>query len=239
MEWTSVKFSDYLICDSEGITNYVKENYHYKKKIFTIEYGAYINSFLNINNSQTKDVLSEYGLEKNSYHLVVSRLEPENNVDMIIDGYQQSSVLFPLVIVGNLNSTAYVETLTKNESKKIIFLGGIYNKDTLSILRANALSYLHGHSVGGTNPSLLEAMGSENLCFCHDNIFNKKTVGQNGLYFKNTEELNSIFLDVEESKNIQQFTQMKNGVLQSIKEYYNWEVISKKYLQAFQDILKR
>lgn len=238
MEWFSVKCSDYLVCDSEGITNYVKENYNYKKKIYTIEYGAYINSFISVNNTQVEGVLRQYGLQKDSYHLVVSRLEPENNVDIIIDGYQKSTVTFPLVIVGNLTSTPYVETLIKNESKKIIFLSGIYDKDSLSIVRANALSYLHGHSVGGTNPSLLEAMGSENLCICHDNIFNRKTVGENGLYFKDAEELAVIFSEVEDTKNSQKFRQMKNSVLASIKEYYNWDVISKKYLQTFQDILK-
>jgi glycosyltransferase involved in cell wall biosynthesis len=81
-------------------------------------------------------------------------------------------------------------------------------------------------------------MGSENLCICHDNIFNRKTVGENGLYFKDAEELAVIFSEVEGTKNSQKFRQMKNSVLASIKEYYNWDVISKKYLQAFQDILK-
>jgi rhamnosyltransferase len=239
MEWFSVKFSDGLVCDSEGITTYIKEQYRYTKKLYTIEYGAYVNKFLDVTNEQTKSILDMYKLKTGQYHLVVSRLEPENNVDMIIEGYEISNSRIPLIIVGNLNDTPYVKELEAKKSSNIIFLGGIYDKDALSIVRANAFSYLHGHSVGGTNPSLLEAMGSKNLCICHDNIFNRKTVGEHGLYFKTSTELKDIFNIFETKEQSSEYIRMRSGVLNSINDYYNWDIISKKYLEAFKDIIKR
>ena len=133
MEKTSVWFSDHLICDSEGIAEYIRQEYSYKKKTYTIEYGAYENEFIGINNEKTKIILSQYNLNSNAYHLVVSRLEPENNVDMIIDGYLSHRFKHPLIIVGNLIDTDYVKLLKNKENKQIICIGGIYNKDELSI----------------------------------------------------------------------------------------------------------
>jgi len=237
MEISSVKMSDYLICDSKGITQYIQEEYHYKKNLFTIEYGAYINEFIDVNNATTNKVLEQYGLKKLAYHLVVSRLEPENNVHIIIDGYNKSNSKLPLVIVGNMNDGEYVKSLKKYESTNIIFLGGIYDKNELSIIRAKAFTYLHGHSVGGTNPSLLEAMGSKNLCLCHDNIFNRETTRDSGFYFKNEQELKDIFEYVEKNENINNINKIKNDAYNLILEYYNWENIANKYLQAFNEIM--
>ena len=90
------------------------------------------------------------------------------------------------------NYTDLLNSLIKFKSEKIHFLGGIYDKNKLMLLRAACLTYLHGHSVGGTNPSLLEAMGSKNICICHDNKFNREVIGDNGLFFNN--EINGNFL---------------------------------------------
>ena len=105
-----------------------------------------------------------------------------------IRGYKKSDAKYPLVIVGNLQETNYINLLRASQSEEIIFLNGIYDKYELSVVRANAFSYFHGHAVGGTNPSLLEAMASKNLCICHENEFNKAVVGANGLYFNSAEE---------------------------------------------------
>ena len=125
---------------------------------------------------QYQDVLQKYNLSDQKYHLIVSRLEPENNVDIIINGFCSKEREFPLIIVGKINDTEYVKLLKKISNYQVVFLDGIYNNYELEVIRANAFSYFHGHMVGGTNPSLLEAMASKNLCVCHDNEFNKRII---------------------------------------------------------------
>ena len=235
MEKTSVLFSDAIICDSKGITEYIRKEYSYKKKLYTIEYGAYINEYLENSLVEVKDIYSKYDLQANKYHLVVSRLEPENNVHIIIDGYIQSQSEYPLIIVGGINQNDYVDTLLDKKNTNIRFIGAIYDKKELSVIRAGACSYLHGHSVGGTNPSLLEAMGSKNLCICHDNIFNRETLRNNGLFFKDENELSNIFNTLNQNEEIVQ--EYKINVKNLITEYYNWENISSLYLKAFYEVV--
>ena len=103
----------------------------------------------------------------------------------------------PLVIVGNIMETDYVRDLLKFKSKRIVFLGGIYDRFALEVIRANAFSYIHGHSVGGTNPSLLEAMASKNLCICHKNQFNMGVVSDSGFYFENDDDLSKVITEIE------------------------------------------
>ena len=165
-EFAASRFSDWVICDSKAIENYIRKSYgcHHTH---VAEYGAYPNVYLT-KEGASQAVLEELKLESGAYHLVVSRLEPENNVESIIRGYQLSTRKWPLIVVGNLQETNVVSMLRGVAGAQVHFVGGIYDKEKLAIVRAHAASYLHGHSVGGTNPSLLEAMGSRNLCVCHD-----------------------------------------------------------------------
>ena len=234
MFYLSAKFSPYIVTDSKSIEKIFRENFKRKKSIETIEYGAYLNQTVGIKSDNINDILKKYNLKKLNYHLVVSRLEPENNVDMIIDGYKKRTNKYPLVIVGNLQKTDYVKLLRKSQSEEIIFLGGIYNSHELAVIRANAYSYLHGHAVGGTNPSLLEAMSSKNLCICHDNEFNQSIIGENGLYFKSTNEVSKILAEIESND----YSKMKEGVYRLIKKRYNWEMIGKRYITYFKNLIK-
>jgi len=223
-EILAIKFSDHLIADSKGISQYLLHNYPIlnKDKLSTIEYGAPINITLN------HKYLEELKLKKDNYFLVVSRLEPENNLRMIIEGYKITNDSKPLIIVGNLINNSYVNSLLKNQSDRIRFIGGIYNKDEIASLRTGAFAYMHGHSVGGTNPSLLEALGSSNICICHDNIFNREVTNNNQLYFSNPDELKS---RIEEMRNYsnEQIFKLKNDARLRITSYYNWENIATKY----------
>lgn len=234
-EYLATKFSDYIACDSYGIEKHIQESYN-TKKTFVAEYGAYQNSYVGKTGEDINKVLKKYGVVKDAYHLVVSRLEPENHVHLIIEGYVQEKRKYPLLIVGNVNDTKYINHLKDIANSDVLFVGGIYNKVELEIVRANALDYLHGHSVGGTNPSLLEAMASKNLCVCHDNIFNREVVGENGLFFKDKKDVNSYIKDIEDDS--KQFDAMRIGVFNKILSYYTWEAITAKYDKAFKKILK-
>ena len=134
--------------------------------------------------------LADWGLVPESYYLVVCRLEPENHVLEILRAFQQSHSARELIVVGNHRAeTRYVRELCSVRDPRIRMIGTVYDQQKLVCLRAHAFAYMHGHSVGGTNPSLLEAMGCGNLVFAHDNPFNRETLGDSGLFFANPEEL--------------------------------------------------
>lgn len=236
-EFTSVLLSDYLVADSKGICSYLKKEYKYLplEKIYTIEYGAE-----NIYPcSKYEELLQEFNLQPNNYFLVVSRLEPENNVSMIIDGYRKSNTSKPLIVVGNLKDTDFVKNLQKNATgANIRFIGGIYNPDKLKALRLYSSAYLHGHSVGGTNPSLLEALGAGNIVIGHDNPFNREVTDNKMLYFSNPEECASAINSVD-NLSIEEQVRLSQISHERIKNYYNWDRIASEYLNMFKECLPK
>lgn len=228
------RFSDYMACDSLGIEKHIRETYGIDTT-FVAEYGSYPNTYVGADNEETGAILDKYGLKKHGYHLIVSRLEPENHVHLEIEGYAREKRQYPLAVVGNLNETGYVEKLQQMANADVRFLGGIYNNKELEVVRANALDYLHGHSVGGTNPSLLEAMGSKNLCICHDNPFNREVVGEHGIYFSTSDQVADAIAKVEADPAA--FGELREGVYRRILDYYNWDEITRKYSEAFEKIM--
>ncbi len=225
----SSKTAKYIVCDSIGIKNYYSKYFNRLKNISVIEYGTNLNPFILKKTKHNKYLFSK-GIRANKYHLVVSRLEPENNVKMIIQGYLFSKKKFPLIIVGN-TTTKYFKELKKYKSNSVRFIGGIYDKNLLMNLRANCLTYLHGHSVGGTNPSLLEAMGSMNVCICHDNEYNREVIQDNGLFFSSASDVTNHVEYVENKQNSKQFNKLKVGVYERAKNYYSWDRITDEYLK--------
>lgn len=230
-EWLAVKFSDYLVADSEEIKKHLCRSYpSVEKKIRVIEYGSEINGKANT------DILDKYSLKHNDYYLVVCRLEPENNLDMIIEGFKRSKTDSPLVIVGNLLDTKYIKYLiSTNNSERVKFIGGIYDKNELYPIRYSCKAYIHGHSVGGTNPSLLEAMGSRNIILAHDNQFNREVTKDLQFYFKTAEDLsgrieNIELLDQEEAEKYKEIS------INRIRNKYNWDNILQKYLNLFDEV---
>jgi len=229
-EWLSSRLSDVVVCDSAAIEDYIRSSYGVHTT-YVAEYGAYENSFIVRNDAE--GYLQRFGLVPGGYHLVVSRLEPENNVEVIVRGFSQQSRKYPLLVVGNLKDTAYVRKLQACASSQVHFVGGIYERDTLAAVRAKSISYFHGHSVGGTNPSLLEAMGSRNLCVCHDNIFNREVAGEGGIYFTNTNDVDGIINSIELNPWNDNFELLRAKSLERVRNYYNWENIAEKYNLLF------
>ena len=234
-EWLSSRLSDVVVCDSAAIDDYIRSSYGIRKT-YVAEYGAYENPF--INRVHVGEFLKPYGLMPSGYHLVVSRLEPENNVETIVRGFSSKVRKYPLVVVGNLKNSAYVRKLQECASSQVRFVGGIYVPDTLSAVRAKSIAYFHGHSVGGTNPSLLEAMGSRNLCVCHDNVFNREVVGEFGLFFSSANEVDNLIGEIENGASDERFESMRTGVLERVRSYYNWENMARKYDVLFRQAMK-
>ena len=221
--------SDYLISDSIGIQKFLKERY--KKESTYIAYGAH--PF----NEPNETILEEYNVEKENFNMIMARFEPENNLDMVLEGVSLSSEdNMSILVVGNHN-TKYGEYL-KNKFKtneNIRFLGAIYNLEHLNNLRFYSNLYFHGHSVGGTNPSLLEAMASKALVIAHNNDFNKGVLKENAFYFSNPQDVKNILKKVKKSDNLH-FIQNN---FESIVNDFNWNKINGQYLQLFKECMDR
>lgn len=220
--------SDYLVADSLGIQSFLKKQY--KKEATYIAYGAY--PFNNPNES----ILSEYNVEKENFNMIMARFEPENNLDMVLEGVTLSEDKTPILVIGK-HETKYGDYL-KNKFKNhnnIRFLGGIYNLEHLDNLRCFSKIYFHGHSVGGTNPSLLEAMASNALIAAHNNDFNKGVLKNNGLYFSNPNEVKTILETTIKRDNLHQIQNNFNEIVHN----FNWEKINGDYLQLFHDCMAK
>ena len=220
--------SDYLISDSLGIEKFLKEKYN--KESTYIAYGAH--PFDNPN----EEILKEYNIQKENFNMIMARFEPENNLDMVLEGVSSSNDKTPILVIGK-HDTKYGEYL-KSKYKNfnnIKFLGGIYNLEHLNNLRYYSKLYFHGHSVGGTNPSLLEAMASQALVIAHNNDFNKGILKENSYYFSNPEEVKNILETIKKSDNLP----MVQNNYQAIIKDFNWDKINGQYLQLLNDCLAR
>lgn len=215
--------ADVLIADSKGIQQYLENTYH--KPSHCIAYGA------EIFNTPDEKVLAAYSLEPYSYYLLIARMEPENNIETIIKGYLQSESAKPLFIVGN-TTNAFGKYLTDTYAKNpnIHFAGGIYNKEVINNLRYYSLIYFHGHSVGGTNPSLLEAMACKALIAANANIFNKSILGDDAFYFKDEREIVALIQGVRSKKDHEAMT---GNNIEKIRSSYNWDKITDAYEKVF------
>ncbi len=183
-ERSAVRNADSLIADAQGIASYYSAAFGAPTRL--ISYGAPLQS------NPITDRLDELGLSWKGFHLVVARFEPENHVDVIVEGYVRSNAIRPLVVVG---AAPYAAEYTKRvqsrvgDDPRVLLLGGIYDQDLLDQLYAGALSYLHGHSVGGTNPSLLRAMGAGTAVLAWDVSFNREVARERGRYFRDDSSL--------------------------------------------------
>lgn len=230
-ERMAVKHSHYLIADNLGIQDYYKEKYGKESKF--LAYGA------NIYFNYSENYLKEYGLEKEQYLMIVARLEPENNLEMAIEGYIDSNLYGKktLLVIGKTN-TPYGKYLVKTYShhEHIRFLGGIYDFDKLNSIRHYSYAYFHGHCVGGTNPSLLEAMASGCFILSHDNIFNKTVLKDNAVFYKSADNVKDILNRIDDIvyRKRHEFVE-KN--LEVIRSEYSWEKLVDEHEKYFEWML--
>ena len=225
----SVVFASRIIADASAIADYLRSRYPGLKRVSHIAYGAEIPS-------KTPDLglLSEWNLQPDGYYIVVCRLEPENHVLEIVEGFEQAGSQLPLIVLGNIaNPNAYVQKLLARTSSSIRFIGTVYDKDRLAALRYYARAYLHGHSVGGTNPSLLEAMACSNLVIAHDNPFNREVLGEFGLFFESREDIAARIQAIDRGQ--VDVDRLRQGALKRIHSKYDWDLIADAYLELLSD----
>ena len=177
----AIKQSDILIADSVGIQQYLEETF--KKSAVYIPYGA-----TPFKAADPKPV-HDFGLKPYNYNMLIARMEPENNIELIIQGHLLSEQVQSLLIIGS-TSNKHGQYLKKTYTHpSLIFCEAVYDMNLLNHLRYYSNIYFHGHSVGGTNPSLLEAMASEALIVANDNIFNRSILGDDAFYFTSVDDI--------------------------------------------------
>ena len=221
-EQVAVREADSLIADARGIQDYYTDEFGIQTDLIT--YGTKI-----LRHSPT-DLIEEIGLVPGHYHLVVARFEPENHVDVIVEGYRRSGATMPLVVVGSAPyAQAYTEKVRRlaEGDARIRLLGGVYEQRMLDQLYSHALSYLHGHSVGGTNPSLLRAMGAGTAVVGWDVIFNREVAGTAGLYFSSPAQVAQAVEEVERYPF--RFRDIGELMQERAKERYDWDAVTECY----------
>ena len=206
----------------------------FKKDSKVIAYGA------NIRKSKSPNLIKTWKLIPKEYYLIVGRLIPDNNADLIINGFLSTNSLKKLVVVGDVTyESSYAERLKKINDKRIVFTGYVNNPNVLAELYHNCYAYLHGHEYGGTNPTMIKAMAYGCAILALDTVFNREMLqnGKFGIFFK--KELLSITNMIEycEKENIL-IDDIRQKSVNGIIKKYNWDYISNQYIETFNDLLK-
>lgn len=236
-----VKHADLLVCDSENIENYIRKDYQkYQPKTTFIAYGADIQpSKLSDDDRKLTEWFAEHKIRQKNYYLVVGRFVPENNYETMLREFMKSKTEKELVLITNVEKNKFYEELKEktnfDKDSRIKFAGTVYDEELLKKIREKAFAYFHGHSVGGTNPSLLEALGSTELNLLYDVGFNRE-VGKEAALYWSLEEGNLAELigraDRLDEKEISQFGEKAK---KRIKDAYSWEMIVARYTKVFLD----
>lgn len=225
-EKIGIKLSDVIVGDNIVMQEYFKKEYN--KDSVLIEYGGDHVQKVELSSNAKK----KYNIEDKKYAFKVCRIEPENNIDLILDVFKDSKLT--LILIGNWNFSSYGKEIRKKYQKynNLRLLDPIYEQKILDELRSNCGIYIHGHSVGGTNPSLVEAMSLELCCVTYGVNYNIETTENSALYFKDKNEL-SIILDSFINNKID--TQLIGKSLNKIAlKRYTWDKIINKYELLFQ-----
>ena len=223
-EAMAVRYADVVITDNKGIQDYVTDTYHKHSEL--IAYGG--NHVLrDVPMMRQNEILEKYGLTKKEYAISICRIEPENNCHITLKAFAE--VGQKLVFIGNWEYSTYGKELQRKYSKypNICMLNAVYTLDVLYTLRNNARIYIHGHSAGGTNPSLVEAMFFGKPILAYDVIYNRETTENKACYFGNSKQLVELLRGTEE-----------NGEpLKEIAERrYTWRHISQQYEALYKDV---
>ena len=234
-----VKHADKLICDSKNIEKYIKEDYKkYNPKTTYIAYGTDLNtSTLTNKNEVVREWFSSKSVKENDYYLVVGRFVPENNYETMIREFMKSNSKKDFVLITNVEQNSFFEKLKEttgfDKDERIKFVGTVYDQELLKYIRENAFAYFHGHEVGGTNPSLLEALGSTRLNLLLDVGFNRE-VGENGALYWEKDNLH-ILIEEAEKLDEEKIKILEENAKERIKKQFSWEYIVDEYEKEFRE----
>lgn len=236
---------DYLVCDSKAIMEYYNKLLKKKRpeKVY-ISYGSYVPEKLKYPNPQiVQKFYKKWDIETNKYFLILGRFVPENNYEMMLKGFISSDTKCKLIVITNydteiqkfhrhiIKSTKYIN------DDRIKMVGTIYDKDLLNYIRQNALGYIHGHSVGGTNPGLLEAMSATDVNLLYDVPFNRE-VGEDGAFYFNDAKSLAKLINLVTEMRLEERILLGEKAAKKMKENYSWDLIVNQYEEFFYKVMK-
>lgn len=239
-EQLMTKHCDLLICDSKNIEKYIHDEYgKYNPKTTFIAYGAETRkSKLTDDDPKLTAWYKEKGLSPKSYYLVVGRFVPENNYETMIREFMKSHSKRDFALITNVSDKFLEELKEKthfDQDPRIKFVGTVYDKELLMKIRENAYGYFHGHEVGGTNPSLLEALGSTDLNLLLDVGFNREVAEDAALYWNKQPGNLASHIDQADNMNAGEITELGEKSSQRVVEAYSWQHIADEYKQLFKN----
>lgn len=244
-EQMMIKYCDLAICDSINIEKYIHKSYDGKgikkrdPKTTYIAYGADLTlSKLSDDDKELVDWYENKGLKKKEYYLVVGRFVPENSFEVMIREFMKSKSKKNFAIITNVNDKFLEQLERKLHFKKdprIKFVGTVYDQELLKKIRENAYAYFHGHTVGGTNPSLIEALGSTDLNLLVDVGFNREVAEECALYWSREENNLAALIDEADKMSEENILELGRKAKERVTKEYTWEKICEQYLQTFID----
>lgn len=237
-EQLMTKHCDLLICDSQNIEDYIHDEYgKYNPKTTFISYGAETRkSKLADDDPKLIAWYKEKGLSPKSYYLVVGRFVPENNYETMIREFMKSHSKRDFALITNVSDKFLEELKEKthfDQDSRIKFVGTVYDKELLMKIRENAYGYFHGHEVGGTNPSLLEALGSTDLNLLLDVGFNREVAEDSALYWTKQSGNLASLIDWADGMNADEISELGKKASLRIVEAYSWQHIADEYESRF------
>ena len=242
-EQMMVKYCDLAICDSVNIEKYIHECYDGKgikgssPKTTFIAYGADLTlSKLADDDEKLVSWYKEKGLTKKGYYLVVGRFVPENSFEVMIREFMKSNSKKDFALITNVNDkflSALEKKLHFSQDKRIKFVGTVYDQELLKKIRENAYAYLHGHTVGGTNPSLIEALGSTDLNLLVDVGFNREVAENSALYWGREKGELEKLIDQTDEMSTEEVKKMGQRAKKRVMAAYTWEKICGEYERVF------
>lgn len=224
-DWAGCWLGDHLVADHPEIKKHLSTRVR-PDKITTIAYGAE-----RVSNALVEPV-EKLGLTPGQYLTVIARPEPENSVLEIVQGFNARSRNVDLVVLGNYDrANAFHRRVLDAGGDRVKFVGAIYDKNIVQALRFHSLAYVHGHQVGGTNPSLVEALGAGNAIIAHDNPFNRWVAGASASFFDSEKRFDEVLTSILQDG--QAIGTMKAGSLRRFEDAFTWDAI----LAAYEDLL--
>lgn len=224
-EKVSARLADWLVTDSRAMQDYYVEQYNAP--------STYIPYSGEVGDRPDPSILTELGIESDGYYLVVARMEPENNADLIIDEYRRSGVTKPLIVVGSTPyESEFARKVAAQDDGQVRCVGGIFDQGKLNALYAHCSAYLHGHEVGGTNPSLLRAMHHSAPCIPIDVIFHRQNVGEDNPYFsKATGDLARLLRELDASPDRRRALGL--AAHERERRLFRWDAVCAAYAEVF------
>lgn len=226
-EKCAVKHGDIIISDNQGIADYVKDEYGLDSKM--IPYGG-DQAMKPVCQDVVDKTLNSYGVKAGEYAIALCRIEPENNVAMILEAFRYTPEI-PLIFIGNWNNSEFGQQMREEyaDCNNIQMKDAVYNQDEVNALRGNCRIYLHGHSAGGTNPSLVEAMFFSKPIFAFDVDYNRHSTEGKALYFSDAASLHDMIVNADQ----QEMEQRGKKMHEIANRRYRWDKISELYEKLY------